>query len=83
MAVRDPVAFDVHPAHRRGVEQHVHQMVVQQVHLVDVQHAAVGAGQESGREGVFAVAQHLLQIQRSDDAVLGGADGQLDQRSPA
>ena len=79
VAVRDAVALDVHPAHRRGVEQHVDQMVVQQVDLVDVQHAAVRARQQSRRERVLAVAQHPLQVQRSDHAVLGGADRQFDQ----
>ena len=77
--MRDAVALDVHPAHRRGVEQHVDQMVVQQVDLVDVEHAAVRAGQQAGRERMLAVAQHLLQVQRSDHAVLGGADRQLDE----
>ena len=45
MGMRNTVAFDVHPAHRRRVEQHVDQVIVQQVHLVDVEHPAVGAGQ--------------------------------------
>ncbi len=80
MAVRDAVAFDVDPAHRRGVEQHVDQMVVQEVDLVDVQHAAVRTGQQPRREGVLTVAQHTLQVQRADHPVLGGADGQLDER---
>ena len=80
VAVRDAVAFDVHPAHRGGVEQHVDEVVVQQVDLVDVQHAAVRARQQTRREGVLAVAQHALQIQRADHPVLGGADGQLDER---
>ena len=78
--MRDTVAFDVHPAHRRGVEQHVDEVVVQQVDLVDVQHAAVRAGKQTRREGVLAVAQHPLQVQRADHPVLGGADGQLDER---
>ena len=47
VAVRNAVAFDVHPAHRRGVEQHVDKVVVQQVDLIDVQHAAVRAGQQT------------------------------------
>ena len=33
-----------------------------------------------GREGVLAVAQHALQVQRADHPVLGRADGQLDER---
>ena len=36
-------------------------------------------GQQSRRERVLAVAQHLLQVQRPDHPVLGGADRQFDQ----
>ena len=79
VAVRYPVALDVHPPHRGGVEQHVDQVVVQQIDLVDIEHAAVRAGQQTRRECVLAVAQHLLQVQRTDDAVLGRADRQLDE----
>ena len=79
VTVRDPVALDMHPPHRGGVEQHVDQVVVQQIDLVDIEHAAVGAGQQARRERVLAVAQDFLQIQRADDAVLGGSDRQLDE----
>ncbi len=79
VGMRYAVALDVHAAHRGGVEQNVHQVVVQQVHLVDVEHAAVGAGQQTGREGVLTDREHLLQVQRPDHPVLGGADGQFDQ----
>ena len=79
MGVRHPIAFDVHAAHRGGIQQNVDQMVGQQVDLVDVKHTAVRARQQARREGVLTVAQHLLQIQRSDDAILGGADRQLHQ----
>ena len=44
----DAVTFDMHPSHRCGVEQHVDQVIVQQVDLVNVEHAAVRAGQQSG-----------------------------------
>ena len=80
VAVRDPVAFDVHPTHRRGVEQHVDEVVVQKIDFVDIEHTAVRAGQQARREGVLAVAQYALQVQRADHPVLGRADGQLDQR---
>ncbi len=63
MAVRDSVSLDVHPSHRGGVEKHIDEMVVQQIDLVDVEHAAVRAGQQTGRERVLAVTQHLLQVQ--------------------
>ena len=79
MGVRDTVALDVHPAHRGGVEQDVDEVVGQQVDFVDVEHAAVRTGQQPRREGVLAVAQHLLQVQRSDHPVLGGADREFDE----
>ena len=44
---RHPVALDVRPAHRGGVEQQVDEVVVQQVDLVDVQHPAVGVGEQA------------------------------------
>ena len=47
VAVRDTVAFHVHPAHRGRVEQHVDQVVVQEVDLVDVEDAAVCARQQT------------------------------------
>ena len=80
VTVRDPVALHVYPPHRGGVEQYVDQVVVQQIDLVDIEHTAVRARQQARRERVLAVAQDLLQVQRADDAVLGGTDRQLDQR---
>ncbi|PQM47160.1 hypothetical protein C1Y40_02657 [Mycobacterium talmoniae] len=77
--MRDAVAFDVHPPHRGGVEQHIDQVIVQQVDLVDVEDTAVGAGQQARRKGVFPVAQHPLQIQGADHPVLGRTDRQLDE----
>ena len=69
----------MHAAHRRRIQQYVDQMVVQQVHLVDVEHSTVRACQQSRRERVFAVAQHPLQIQRPDHTVFGGPDRQFDE----
>ena len=77
--MRDAVALDVHASHRGGVEEHIDQVVVQQVDLVDVEHAAVRAGQQARRKRVLAVAQHPLQVQRADHPVFGCAERQLDQ----
>ena len=44
---RDALALDVRAAHRGGVEQQVDQVVVQQVDLVDVEHAR-GARRRAG-----------------------------------
>ena len=79
MADRDALALDVAAAHRRRVEQQVDQVVVQQVDLVDVEHAPVGGGEQARLEGAYPLAERLLQVQRADHPVLGGADRQLDQ----
>ena len=76
---RDAVALDGRAAHRGGVEQQVDEVVVQQVDLVDVQDPAVGAGEQAGLVLRLALRQRALEVQRAEHAVLGGADGQLDQ----
>jgi hypothetical protein len=65
------------------VQQRVDQMVFQQVGLVDVQKAAVGAGQQAGLEALLAAGQRALQVQRADDAVFGGAQRQVHHRHAA
>lgn len=65
--------------HRSGVEQDIDQVIVQKVHLVHVQHTAMSGGQQSRLERTFAVSQHLLQIERTDHAILGRADWKLYQ----
>ncbi len=76
---RHPVPLDVRAAHRGGVQQEVDEVVVQQVDLVDVEHAPVRLGEQPGLVGADALGQRALQVQRPDQPVLGGADGQLDQ----
>ncbi len=79
VAERDAVALDGHAAGGRRVEQQVDQVVVQQVDLVDVQHAAVRTGEQPGLELHRTGGQRLLQVQRAEEPVLGRADGKLDQ----
>ena len=76
---RDAVALDGGAAHRGGVEQQVDEVVVEEVDLVDVEDAAVGAGEEAGLVLRDAVGQDLGEVQRAEHAVLGGADGELDE----
>jgi hypothetical protein len=45
-------------------------MILQKVDLVDIQKAAMGAGQEAGLEPLFAPGQGMFQVQRADDAIL-------------
>ena len=74
------LALDDVDARRRNVEQQVDQMVLQQVDLVDVEKAAMGAGQQAGLEGLLAGDQRLFQIERAGDAILGRAERQVDHR---
>ena len=74
-----PVPLHVAGAQRGGVQQQVHQVVVQQVDLVHVQHAPVRGGQQPRLVRLDALGQRPLDVQGADQPVLGGADRQLDQ----
>jgi hypothetical protein len=54
-------------------------VVVQEVDLVDVEDAAVGGGEQPGLVRRHAGRQRPLEVERADEAVLGGADRQLDE----
>ena len=69
------LALDHVLARRRHVEQQVDEMVLQQVGLVDVEEAAMRAGQQTGLERLLAAGQRALQVQRADDAILGRPSG--------
>ena len=55
-------------------------MVLQQVDLVDVEEAAIGARQQAGLEGLDAGRQRPLQIERTNDPILCGTQRQVDDR---
>ncbi len=74
---RDAFALDVRAPHRRGIQQQVDEVVVQQVHLVDVEHAPVRGGEQAGLEGADSFGQGAFQVERADQPVLGGADREL------
>jgi hypothetical protein len=73
------VALHRGAAHRGRVEQEVDQVVVQQVDLVDVEHAAVRASQQAGLVAGDAASEGLLEVEGAEHAVLGGTHGQLDE----
>ena len=77
-----PFAFDHILTGRSDVQKQVNQVVFQQVDLVDVQKAAVGAGQQPGFEN-FLSGQRAFQVEGTDDTVFGGAEGQVDDRDRA
>jgi hypothetical protein len=80
---RDALALDVRGAQRGGVEEQVDQVVVQQVDLVHVEDAAVGGSEQARLEGLDPLGQRPLEVEGPDDAVLGGAHGQLHQTGRA
>ena len=74
-------AVPLHVAGPQGgrVEQQVDQMVVQQVDLIDVQHAPVRRGQQPRLERRDAFGQRAADVQRPGQPVFGRADRQLHQ----
>jgi hypothetical protein len=70
-------------AHRGRVEQHVDQVVGEEVDLVGVEDPPVRGGEQAGVEGRGPVAQRAVEVERAEQAVGGRADGQLDERDGA
>src|SRR5690606_11421709 len=66
-----------------SVRQQVYQVVVQQVHLVHVQDAAVRRRQQARLERLDALGEGPLDVEGPGDPVLGRADRQLHQRRRA
>jgi hypothetical protein len=78
MADAEALALDDVLARGRDVEQQVDDVVLEQVDLVDVEKAAMRAGQQPGLEGLLAMRQRALEIERADDAILRRAERQVD-----
>ncbi len=74
---RHTLALDVGGAHRGGVQQQVHEVVVEQVDLVDVEDPAVRVGQQARLEGLHALGERPLDVEGADQPVLGCADGEF------
>ena len=77
VAEADSLPLDHVDAHRRGVEQQVNHVIVQQVDLIHVEQTAVGCGQHARLEVALAPLDRFLDVERTDDAVFGRADGQI------
>ena len=74
---RHPLALHVGGAERGRVEQQVDEVVVQQVDLVDVQHASVRRGEQPRLVRRHAAGQGPLEVERAGQPVLGRPDRQL------
>jgi hypothetical protein len=79
MAEGDSLSFHHVPAHRCRVQQEVHYVVVQKVHLIHVQEAAIGASQDARLELLPARLQSNLDVESADDPILRSADRQVNK----
>ncbi len=68
---RHPLPLDDVDPHGGGIQEHVHDVVVEEVHLVDVEDVAVRLGQHARLEAPRPGAQRSLDVDRAHDAVLG------------
>ena len=66
-------------AERDGVEQHIDQVVRQEVHLVDVQDTAMSRRQQSGLKSPASLAQGPLEIEGSQYPIFCCSQGQIDE----
>ena len=74
------IAFNDILARLCDIEQQINEMILEQIHFVDVEKTAVRARQQSGLERLLAIAQRFLDIERADHAILSGAEWQVDDR---
>ncbi|MDQ4077253.1 MAG: hypothetical protein M3220_13520 [Chloroflexota bacterium] len=70
-------------AHRRRVQKQVHHMVVEQVHLVHVEHAPVCVGKHAWLEALLTLPDGCLDVECTDDTILRGTDRQIDHARTA
>jgi hypothetical protein len=75
-------AFALHHvlARCRHVQQQIDQVILQQVDLVDIEKAAMRAGEQARFIDPLPGAQRALQVERAEQAVFGGAQRQIDER---
>ena len=78
MADAEAFALDDVLAGGGDVDQQVDEVVLEQVDLVDIEEAAVGAGEQSGFEGLFAAGQGAFEVEGADDSSSGGAEREID-----
>ena len=60
------------------IKERVHDVVLQQIHFVDIQKTAIRLRQETGLKRFLTVDERTLNIQRADHAVFCGAQRQVD-----
>jgi len=72
MSKRDALPLDGIHTHGCRIQQYIHDVIVEQVDLVNVEQAAIGCCQHARFETPFPFLDRLLNIQRAYYPVLGG-----------
>jgi len=72
---------DVH-AHGGRIEQHVHDMIIQQVDFIYVQQAAVCSRQNTGIKTALALLNSFFNVEGTNHTVFSCRDRQVDKRGP-
>ena len=75
---RHALALDDVDPHRGRIEENVHQVIVEEVDLVDVEDVAVGVSEDTRLEAALPLLDGALDVEGADDPVLGCVDGELD-----
>jgi hypothetical protein len=83
MAGGNAFAFDYVTARRRRVKQDIYDMIVEQINFVDVEEAAIGAGQQSGLECLHSFNERALDVQGSAHPIFGCPKWEIDNRNRA
>jgi hypothetical protein len=78
MSERDALALNHIHAHRSSIQESIDQVIIEQVHFIDVEDAPVGGGEEPGMKRPFAFSDGGLEIERAYQAVLGCRHRQID-----
>ena len=80
MAEREPFALHPVPAACGGIKEDIDKMIGQQIHLIDIENAAVCRGEDAWLKTAGALFHRVLDIEGPYNSVLGGGHGELDQR---
>lgn len=62
VAERNALALDYVDSHGGGIQKQIHDMIVEQVDLVDIEQTAIGRGQDAGLEATLALFYRLFDI---------------------
>src|SRR6516162_1035611 len=77
MLERNAFALDFVDACNGNIQEQINQMVLEQIHFIDVEKAAIGTREQSRFERLNADPERALNVDCAADAVFGGAQRQV------